>query len=125
MVHPIIKYVFISLLFSVSLTSCYYDKEDSVYPYDNLCNTTNVTYSGTVEPILSQSCVGCHLSDSPSGNVILDSYEAVKVHADNGKLYGSINHDSGFSPMPKDGNKLSDCQISQIKAWIDKGSPNN
>ena len=125
MVHPIIKYVFISLLFSVSLTSCYYDKEDSVYPYDNLCNTTNVTYSATVEPILSQSCVGCHLSDSPSGNVILDSYEAVKIHADNGKLYGSINHNSGFSPMPKDGNKLSDCQISQIKAWIEAGSPNN
>lgn len=125
MARQIIKYVFVSLLFSVLLVSCYYDKEDSVYPYDKFCDTSNTTYSGTVEPIINQYCVSCHLSANPSGQITLDSYSSVKVQADNGKLFGSINHDGGYSPMPKDGNKLSDCQISQIKAWIDAGSPNN
>jgi hypothetical protein len=45
--------------------------------------------------------------------------------AQNGKLYGAVNHSPGYSPMPKGGTKLSACNISKIKAWIDGGSLNN
>lgn len=43
----------------------------------------------------------------------------------NGKLYGSIAHTTGFAAMPQSGNKLSDCQIAQVKKWIDAGAPQN
>ncbi len=41
------------------------------------------------------------------------------------KLYGTISHASGYSPMPKGGAKLSNCQIATIKKWVDTGMLNN
>jgi hypothetical protein len=55
----------------------------------------------------------------------MGNYAADRAIAVNGKLYGSVSHASGYSPMPKGGNKLNTCQLSQIKKWIDAGSPNN
>jgi hypothetical protein len=49
----------------------------------------------------------------------------VRTVALNGKLYGSIAHQAGFSPMPKNGAKLSDCEITQVQRWIAAGSLNN
>jgi mono/diheme cytochrome c family protein len=73
---------------------------------------------------MTNQCVGCHKPGSLSGNIDLSTYSAVKVHADNGKLLGSITHAVGYSPMPQ-GTKLSDCQITQIKNWISAGALNN
>lgn len=107
--------------------SCYYDKAELLYPSTLTgCDTTStVTYSAKVVPILQQQCYGCHSIASPAGNIAMSTYATDKVIALNGKLYGSISHSSGYSPMPKSGNKLSNCQIAIIKKWIDAGSPNN
>jgi mono/diheme cytochrome c family protein len=53
------------------------------------------------------------------------SYTAVKTQVTNGKLLGSVKHAAGYSPMPQGGNKLSDCQITQITNWINAAAPNN
>ncbi len=55
----------------------------------------------------------------------LVDYNSVVVQANNGKLFGAVNHDSGFAAMPKNAPKLSDCKIDQIKIWIEDGTPNN
>lgn len=89
------------------------------------CNTTNVTYSGTIAPLLQTYCNGCHGGSSPLGNVNYNNYTGVKSTVTNGKLLGSIQHNSGFSAMPQNGNKMSACKISTIKAWIDAGALNN
>jgi hypothetical protein len=34
-------------------------------------------------------------------------------------------HSPGFSPMPQNDNKLSECNIAKIKKWIATGAPNN
>jgi cytochrome c5 len=113
---------FISLIFS----GCYYDNEEDLYPfYENNCDTTAVSYSLTVRTVLDASCVSCHQPSNPSGNVLLDTYQNVKTNADNGRLWGSINHDPGFVAMPQGGGSLSNCSLAQIKAWINSGSPNN
>ena len=110
------------------VSSCYYDKEQLLYP-DSVnapcTDTTASSYSQKVTPIFQQYCYGCHSGSFPSGNIVMGTYTADKVIAQNGKLYGSISHSSGYSPMPQSGGKLSSCQIAAIKKWIDGGMLNN
>lgn len=109
--------------------SCYYDNEEFLYPkLSSSCDTTNVTFSSSVKPILQQYCLTCHSNSSAAsfgGNIKLEDHADVKTRADNGQLYGTIAHLPGYSPMPKSGSKIDDCNISIIKTWIDIGSPDN
>jgi len=89
------------------------------------CDTVNVTFSGTIQPVLQNNCVGCHNNTSPGGNVILSAYSGVQAVALNGHLLGSVNHGAGYSPMPKNLAKLPDCEIAEIRIWIQNGAPNN
>jgi hypothetical protein len=89
------------------------------------CDTTNVTYAGTVKPILKTNCYGCHTGINAPKGLDLSVYNSVKRVATNGKLYGGITHSPGFPAMPKGASKLSDCSIAQIKAWIDRGAAND
>jgi hypothetical protein len=89
------------------------------------CDTIAVTYSGTVVPLLQAKCVGCHNNSSASANVNLSSYSGVMVEVANGKLLGTINHAAGYSAMPYGGNKMPQCEIDEIRIWINAGAPNN
>ena len=89
------------------------------------CDANVFTFSTTIKPMLDTKCVGCHSATSPGGNINLSTYAAVRTVALNGKLYGSIAHQAGFSPMPKNGAKLSDCEITQVQRWIAAGALNN
>ena len=89
------------------------------------CDTGNVTYSGAIRNIISNKCQGCHSGANASGGFDYSTYNGVKANADDGKLWGAVNHVQGYSAMPKNGSKLSDCELGQIKKWIDAGAPNN
>ncbi|HQW43159.1 MAG: hypothetical protein IPF69_06005 [Chitinophagaceae bacterium] len=89
------------------------------------CDTTVFTYSGAVKPIMDAKCTGCHNPGNLGGNIDVSTYTAVRVVALNGKLYGSVAHQAGYSPMPKNSAKLSDCEIRQIQKWVTAGSLNN
>lgn len=108
----------------VSGTGCYYDKEELLYP-QTACDTTTVTYSSSVVPVLTSNCNSCHGGSSPSAGINLSTYAGVKTQVDNGKLWGSVSHASGFSAMPKNTAKMSTCNLAKIKKWIDAGAPNN
>jgi uncharacterized membrane protein len=115
------------LLLLSGLSGCYYDKEEILYP-GGACDTTNVTYSGTVSGIININCNVCHSTASANasgGGIQLDTYAKLKVYVDNGKMLGSINHAGGYSPMPKNATKLSSCDISKIQAWVNAGALNN
>jgi hypothetical protein len=122
-----LKYFFAlaALLVSILLPSCYYDKADLLYPNSNtVCDSTGViSYSAKVAPILTANCYSCHIANQ--GGIAMGTYATDKIIATNGKLNGSINHISGFSPMPKSASKMSTCNLAIIKKWIAAGSPNN
>lgn len=92
---------------------------------DEECDTTNVTFSGAIWPMIELNCYGCHSGTQPSGGIALVDFNSVVVQAENGKLFGTINHDAGFKPMPRNAPKLADCKIEQVKIWIEDGTPNN
>ena len=89
------------------------------------CDTTNFTFSGSIQPLLNLNCVGCHNATTANGNVRLDNYASVALVAEDGRLFGTVSHAPGFTPMPFNGNKLNECNITQLRKWIEAGNPNN
>ncbi len=89
------------------------------------CDTAVFTYSGAVKPVMDKKCVGCHNPANLGGNIDISTYSTIKIVALNGKLYGSVAHQTGYSSMPKNSAKLSDCEIRQFQKWISAGALNN
>jgi hypothetical protein len=117
--------VYIMIIFSV--VSCYYDSEEALYPsIGGSCDTTNVTFSGTIKPMLSNNCYSCHSNATAASfgaGIRLENYADVKANATS--VQGAVKHSSGFSPMPKNGGKLNSCLISQFDVWVGDGMPDN
>ena len=89
------------------------------------CDTVNMKYAANVLPIIQVNCYSCHGNGVITNGINLDGYSNLKIQVDNGNLIGAITHASGFTPMPYNLPKLSDCNINIIKAWIARGAQNN
>ena len=85
------------------------------------CDTSNVTFSGIIRPIIQNSCLGCHTNST----TLLTDYSHIKALVTNGKLLCSINYSGACQPMPQGGVKLPPCKLKQFKIWVDAGAPNN
>ncbi len=93
---------------------------------NNVCDTTNIKYSTTVEPILIAYCRSCHNGSNPNTNVKYTDYTTTVATARNNRLLGAITHATGYEPMPQAPlPKLSNCDIDKIRIWIRMGYPNN
>lgn len=94
---------------------------------DSDCDTTNVTFSTTIMPLITLKCKGCHSGASPSGNVALTNYTQVKATVTSGTLMGSILHQPGFvaMPQPVGSASLPDCDIRKLQIWIAAGALDN
>lgn len=114
-------------IFSFFFVSCYYDTEEALYPaISNSCDTTNVTYSGTVVPIFSSNCYSCHSNKtaaSNGNNIALENYADVVTN--NVAISQSINQTGSIPPMPKNGGKIKACSITQFGIWVRNGMLNN
>jgi len=119
------RFIFILALMAFGLNACYYDNVEHLYPSGGDCDTTNVTYSNDVWPVINSKCTGCHSGTAPSGNVKLENYNDIKISGENGGLLGTIRYENGWSPMPKGGSKILDCDILKIEVWQNQGYPNN
>jgi hypothetical protein len=113
------------LLFGFLLSSCYYDNEEELYPNSQTCDTSNAKYSTVVKPILDLRCNGCHSGAGASAGIDLSTHANVALYAASGSLIGVMEHQSGFSPMPKSAPKMPECEIKKVKAWVGNGAPNN
>jgi hypothetical protein len=90
-----------------------------------VCDSTAYTYSADISPIMSTFCNGCHGGAFPSAGINTSSWAGLQSIANNDSLMGSIQHDSGFSPMPKGSSKMNACNITKIRKWIQAGALNN
>jgi uncharacterized membrane protein len=118
-----------AILTLVVLTSCYYDKEELLYP-EGLCLDVNMSYSQDIEPLISARCYGCHSntqSQTAGAGISLEGYTNFSAFAQSNteRLIGALKQDGSFSPMPKGGNPWTTCEIDQLQSWIDDGLQNN
>ena len=91
----------------------------------SLCDTTKFKYSADISVLINTYCLGCHAGIAPSGSINLSTYSGVFTVAASGRLVGAVSHAPSYSPMPKNAAKLSVCQITQIRKWVNSGAPNN
>lgn len=126
------KIIFSGLALLTLLTySCSKDSEDTVTPPPppggNTCDTVNMKYAANIVPILQANCYSCHGTNSNIGSngIILEGHANILPRVTNGVLIGAITHASGFTPMPQNAAKLSDCNINKIRSWINHGAQDN
>lgn len=117
-------FIWLSLVISIIagvFHSCYYDKEEQLYPSLAACDTTNITYSQKIVPILNANCLSCHgnsVYQSNGGGIRLQDYPDVKANVN--QVYDAVIN----GRMPK-GAKLDDCSITAIRIWKNAGALNN
>jgi thioredoxin-related protein len=125
------KRIFLTLIIifilSLFFFSCYYDNEEALYPaIDTTCDTTVVTYSGTIVNMMSNNCYMCHSNKTAAANgsnIRLEDYSDVVVRSN--IITQSIKHTGSSIPMPKNGGKIKSCYITQWDIWVRKGMVNN
>jgi hypothetical protein len=114
-------------IFLLFFVSCYYDNEEALYPeLKTSCDTTNVTFSGTIVPIFANNCYSCHSNTTAAAagnNIRLENYSDIVARV--AAVTGSINHTGNFSPMPKNGGKIKACSLLQFDIWVKNGMVNN
>ena len=97
------KALSVSVIIALLCLTCYYDNEEYLYPeLNNTCDTTSVTFSGTISVILGNNCLSCHSNSTAANfgnNIQLEDWANVKSRSL--AVLGSIKHESGFSPDAK------------------------
>ena len=119
------KRAYILIVSAIVLFSCLKEKTVEPAPIVEFpCGDTVYFASQIQTNIIDLSCniSGCH-DASASGILVLTTHATIADNAN--KIYGSINHESGFHPMPFGQPKLNDTLIQQFKCWLDQGKLNN
>jgi len=112
-------------------SSCYNRNSTDLYPAavgaSNTCDTTNVTYTATIVPIIKQNCAiaGCHTGPSPANGMSYDTYAGLLTTIQNGQFLLAIRHQGNIPAMPQNTAMLDDCTINKLAHWINVGYPNN
>jgi hypothetical protein len=138
-----IHLLFLSIGSALIMSSCYYDNFKELRPKGAIptpCDSMGViSYSAQIVPILNASCnQNCHNPTAGvgtgNGDRDLTSYAEVSAatndgtatSGDWGPLYGTISWDPNYrNNMPKNGSKLSDCDLAKIRKWATAGALNN
>lgn len=130
---------FLSIGAAFLMSSCYYDNFKELRPQGAIpaaCDSMGViSYSLQIKPILDAACnQNCHNPTAGNGSRDLTDYAQVSDAAlnngitpgDGGPLYGTMSWDPNYgNNMPKNGSKVSDCDLAKIRKWATSGALNN
>lgn len=117
-----VKACLIVLIFGLS--SCLNTK--GVDP--NICRAdenTPISFKNDVMPIIKRECLQCHDSKNHFDGLVFETYQQVYSISSSGEFYSSIISINGYLPRMPKGGKLSDCELSIIKKWIDQKMSDN
>ncbi len=112
---------FLSL--ALVMQSCYYDKEELLYPGSTAavdCSTVPATFSANVLPIVSANCAtsGCH-DATASGGLTFQNHSQISG------AQARINARALIEKTMPPSGPLQPSEINAIKCWLESGAPNN
>ncbi|MGL5098209.1 MAG: c-type cytochrome domain-containing protein, partial [Planctomycetia bacterium] len=90
-------------------------------------------YNDDVVPVLNKYCVGCHTSDDPAGELVMETFADLKKGGKHGpafvagksaesRMIGMVTGAVKPKMPPKDEPQPSDSEVAVIRAWIDAGA---
>ncbi|MEP1096092.1 MAG: c-type cytochrome domain-containing protein [Cyclobacteriaceae bacterium] len=88
------------------------------------CDTAVFTLTAAVQPMMDSYCMRCHNDSRSDGGVSLQGYAKIKATIDDGSLWGTLTNTGGFPLMPQ-GAPIPDCELDQVRKWIEKGAQND
>jgi uncharacterized membrane protein len=88
------------------------------------CDTVSVTYTKSIEPLITNKCLGCHSGTTPAGGLNYSTHQGIQAVALDGRLMAAITNPDPKLRMPK-GGTLTECQIEMIRLWIEQNAPAN
>lgn len=104
--------------------SCRYDNVEETYKdFITDCDTSVVSYSMDIAPIIDINCIVCHGSVSPEAGLDLSTYGNVFANREN--IRNRINRPLGDPFVMPQGGPMVQCNIDKINAWINQGALNN
>lgn len=106
------------------LVSCSKESADKLAG-NTSCDTTNVSYSGQVLPILQDNCYSCHSGSNPVSGIELSDFSVLQIHVKNGDLKSAVTHTGSVVPMPYGLPMLPSCELNTIVAWVNQGALDN
>jgi hypothetical protein len=110
--------------FVLYLTSCSKESADRLTTATP-CDTTSVSFSAQVLPILQDNCYTCHTGSNSFSGIDLSNYAILQAHVHNGDLVSAVTHDGKVTPMPYQLPMLPSCEVNTIVAWVHQGALNN
>ena len=116
-----IKYLLLLALLVFGMAACGDDDEEEMVPPV----VDAVTYTNDIAAILNTNCTipTCHNDTDLANGFSLDDFQQAAAAAAFSNFLPAINHEPGFSPMPRNADQLPQGQIDLITAWVDAGFP--
>jgi hypothetical protein len=108
-------------LFVFLLSACsYQSEEDLAKPLAGGCDTATVTFTNSIQPILSRNCTtpGCHNGSAPGNFTIFSELQTV---VNSGQLRNRVLVQKTMPPS----GALSACDQAKLDKWLQAGAPNN
>ena len=115
----ILTAIIVTGLFAIN--SCYYDKEEKIYPNLNSCKAATDTMGPkftNVRTIIHAKCGGCHLNGGSYAGYNFDNDCSIVTYWN--EIKGSCVQPYTLQRMPTSG-ALSTSEQSQITAWVNAG----
>lgn len=122
----------LTLAFSVIVigsTGCYYDVDvdDELNSKDttSVCDTAAMDYASIRSVFDIGTCLTCHSGANADAGLDLSTYAGTSQYltSSSSTLIDRITVGNTGDIMPPSGNKLSDCNVSKVKAWLNNNFP--
>lgn len=110
-------------LLVLSITGCYNDKEDLLYPSaaNGDCSSISATFSVDIQNIMQNKCStsGCHDAATGAGGSVLITHAQISGAANR------INQRCIIDKTMPPAAPLTATEVAALKCWIASGTPNN
>jgi hypothetical protein len=110
--------------FVLYLSGCAKESADRLSA-GSTCDTTDVSYSKQILPILEDNCYTCHQGATASSGIDLSNFATLQAHVANGDLVSAVTHTGSVTPMPYELPMLPSCEVNTIVAWVHQGALDN